>query len=143
MQQRTDFTYSEKPEPHRSRTKEILSQHPEVRNLIGKNPYSFIAIIGLVGAIVFLSYLLRDSSWWLIFLAAYLIGAFINHSLFVMIHECTHNLLFKRKSWNAIASIIANLPHVLPSAVAFSRYHIKHHSFQGIYELDGDLPIKE
>jgi sphingolipid delta-4 desaturase len=57
-----------------------------------------------------------------------------------MIHECAHHLLFKRKSWNYLAAIAANFPHVLPSAISFSRYHIKHHSFQGIPELDGDLP---
>lgn len=140
MSIKSDFTYSTAPEPHRSRTKEILAHHPDVRNLIGKNPFTIFAIIGLVACIVALAWLLRESPWWLILIAAYCVGAFMNHSLFVMIHECTHNLLFKKKSWNTIAAIIANLPHILPSAVAFSRYHIKHHSFQGVHELDADLP---
>src|SRR6185295_13437569 len=104
----SDFHYSEQSEPHRARTKQILRDHPEVRELIGKNPYTVFAIIGLTGGMVVLSYFLKDASWWLVFLAAYLIGAFANHSLFVMIHECSHNLLFKRKSWNAIAAIVAN-----------------------------------
>ena len=29
---------------------------------------------------------------------------------------------------------------LFPSSVTFERYHIKHHSFQGIHELDADLP---
>ena len=41
-----------------------------------------------------------------------------------------------------LAGIFANIPQVFPSSVSFSRYHIKHHSFQGIHELDGDLPNK-
>ena len=138
----SSFVYSDSPEPHRSRTKEILTRHPNVRTLIGKNPYTIFAILGLVTGIVLLAWLVSNQSWWIVVLAAYFAGAFINHALFVMIHECAHHLLFKRKSWNRIASIIANLPHVMPSAISFERYHIKHHSFQGIYELDGDLPGK-
>ncbi len=33
-----DFQYSDQPEPHKERTKQILKAHPEVRNLIGRNP---------------------------------------------------------------------------------------------------------
>ncbi|MEP7169742.1 MAG: fatty acid desaturase, partial [Bacteroidota bacterium] len=127
-------------EPHRDRTKKIITEHPEVRELIGKNPFTIFALLFMVGSMILISYLLRDSAWWVILLVAYFVGAFFNHSLFVMIHECTHNLLFKRKGANMFSGIIANLPHVLPSSVLFARYHIKHHSFQGIYELDGDIP---
>lgn len=137
---RKDFSYSTVSEPHRLRTKKILAEHPEVRELIGKNPYTFFALTGLVLAMVALAYLLKDSSWWLLVLIAYVVGAFINHSLFVMVHETTHNLLFKSKAANLLAGIFANLPHIFPSAVSFSRYHLKHHSFQGIHELDADLP---
>lgn len=122
------------------RTKKILDQHPDVRNLIGKNPYTFFAVFALVSSMVLLSYLVKDASWWIVLLVSYLVGAFINHSLFVMIHETTHNLIFKSKTANLLAGIFANLPHILPASVSFSRYHLKHHSFQGIHELDADLP---
>jgi len=138
----SEFIYSDAPEPHRNRTKEILIRHPHVRKLIGKNPYTIFVILGLVTGIICMAWLVSNQSWWLVVLMAYFGGAFINHALFVMIHECAHQLIFKKKSWNRIAAIIANLPHVMPSAISFERYHIKHHSFQGVYELDGDLPGK-
>jgi sphingolipid delta-4 desaturase len=72
--------------------------------------------------------------------AAYLIGAFADHALFVMIHECSHRLIFKNQAANRLAGIFANIPQIFPSSVSFERYHIKHHSFQGVMELDGDLP---
>jgi sphingolipid delta-4 desaturase len=59
-----------------------------------------------------------------------------------MIHECTHQLLFKNRNANRWASMFANLPQILPSAISFEKYHIKHHSFQGVHELDADLPNK-
>lgn len=140
MQKRDDFFYSEEREPHRIRTKSILKEHPEVRHLIGKNPYTFFAILGLVSFMMAMSYLVKDASWWIVFGAAYFLGAFANHSLFVMIHECAHNLLFKKPALNILSGIFANLPQTFPSSVSFKRYHIKHHSFQGIHELDADIP---
>jgi sphingolipid delta-4 desaturase len=137
---RTDFIYSVNPEPHRGRTKQILKQNPQIRNLIGKNKSTFAVILLLVAAQVSLSLLLGSSPWWLILVVAYFGGAFLDHALFVMIHECAHRLIFKNRSANRLAGILANVPQVFPSSVSFERYHIKHHSFQGIHELDADLP---
>ena len=142
MNRREDFFYSEQSEPHRIRTKKILKQFPQSRDLIGKNPYTILVIIGLVSSMVAIAWLVRDQSWWIIFGAAYLYGAFANHALFVMIHECTHQLLFKGKTANRIAGMFANLPHIMPGYASFEKYHLKHHSFQGIHELDADLPNK-
>jgi len=140
MINKTDFVYSEASEPHRIRTKKILKQFPQMRKLIGKNPATIFAITGLVALQVVLAWVLRDQSWWWVFGAAYVIGAFADHALFVMIHECAHQLLFKGRSANRWAGIFANLPQIFPSSISFERYHIKHHSFQGVHELDADLP---
>ena len=64
---------------------------------------------------------------------------FANHSLFVLIHECAHNLIFKKRIFNILAGIFADLPNVVPSSVSFRAYHLKHHSYQGDYNLDADL----
>ena len=140
MEKQKSFVWSEKSEPHKQRTQEIIKQHPEIRDLIGRNPYTFLIILLCVGVQLTLAYYLQDKSWWLVVGAAYLIGAFACHTLFVCIHECAHNLVFKKRRMNTVAGIIANLPMVLPSAVSFQKYHIKHHSFQGVEELDGDMP---
>ncbi len=134
------FRFSEVSEPHRVRTLQILKQYPDVKKLMGKNPLTIFAIVGLVGGMIAISYLVKDSAWWVVLLVAYFVGAFFNHALFVMIHECSHHLLFKTKPLNRLAAIVSNLPHVFPSAISFERYHIKHHSFQGVHELDADLP---
>src|SRR5215217_7429121 len=137
---RNDFVYSDASEPHRMRTKQILKQQPAIRRLIGKNPTSFVVIVALVAFQIGMAMLLSSQAWWLIFVAAYLLGAFADHSLFVMIHECAHRLIFKNQAANKLAGILANIPQIFPSSVSFERYHIKHHSFQGIRELDADLP---
>ena len=62
-----DFKYSEFSEPHRIRTKEILKQHPHIRELIGKNPNTIFAILGLVALQIVLSWFVADKSWWWVF----------------------------------------------------------------------------
>ena len=140
MTKRTNFSWSEQCEPHKLRTSKIIKDHPEIRQLIGRNPYTFLVILLCVGIQLALAYWLADKSWWLVVGLAYVIGAFSCHTLFVCIHECAHNLVFKNRALNKIAAIIANLPMGLPSAISFQKYHIKHHSFQGVEELDGDMP---
>ena len=137
---RDDFLHSSGPPPHRRRTAHILGAHPEIRRLIGVNPFSLAIILGAVSLQLALAFLLRSQSWPLVIGTAILIGAFASHALWVMIHECTHNLLFREPRWNTFAGIVANLPHILPSAVSFQRYHLKHHAYQGVYELDADVP---
>jgi sphingolipid delta-4 desaturase len=137
-----DFIYSREPEPHRRRTRAILKDHPEVRELIGKNPRTFWYAIGLVAFQITLAILLRDRPWWLVVVVAYAVGAFANHALFTVIHECAHRLVFRGKVPNILTGLLADLPMSFPSSVQFTKYHIKHHAFQGIYELDADLPFR-
>jgi sphingolipid delta-4 desaturase len=137
-----DFTHSTRPEPHRERTKSLLKQHPEIRKLIGKNPMTFWIAVGIVALQTALAITLASQPWWLVIVVAYFVGAFANHALFVVIHEVAHKLVFKRATSNILAGIFANLPLAVPASVSFTKYHIKHHAFQGIYELDADLPYE-
>lgn len=138
----TTFSRSSAPEPHKARTKAILRVHPEVRAQIGKNPWSILAIVFLVGIQFTLAYVLRGSPWWLVLVVAYGVGAIADHGLFVLIHECAHNLIFRKPALNTLAGILANASGVIPSSVSFKRYHLKHHSFQGVYALDADIPYE-
>ncbi|HUK65726.1 MAG TPA: fatty acid desaturase [Anaeromyxobacteraceae bacterium] len=127
------------PEPHRARTKRLLGAHPEAKALCGHAPSSALYVIGLVALQIGIALLLRGRPLWLVFLVAYTIGAVANHALWVLIHECAHNLVFRGASANAGIAILANLPIVFPSAIAFRKYHLLHHAYQGQEDLDADL----
>ena len=137
-----EFAFSSAPEPHRNRTKEILRRHPEVRQLIGTNPVTLWWTVALVAFQLALAALVPRFSWWVVVAMAFCIGAFANHALFVVIHECAHKLVFRRKLPNILTAMFANLPLFVPGALSFQKYHLKHHAFQGIYELDADLPSR-
>lgn len=131
--------YADYPEPHLDRTRRILAAHPEVRQLFGTNPWTSLFVLGIVALQLGMAVWLKDSSVWALLLASYTVGALANHALFTLIHDCTHNLVFKSATLNAWLQIVANFPIVLPSAMSFRTYHLKHHAFQGDTERDADL----
>ncbi len=135
----SDFHRVTWPEPHPARTRHLLSKHPEARALCGHTPSSALWVVAVVGLQLGLAWLLRASPWWLILLAAWGVGAFADHALWVLIHECAHNLVFRSPAANALTSMVANLPIVFPGAIAFRKYHLLHHAYQGEEELDADL----
>ncbi|MDX9923427.1 MAG: fatty acid desaturase [Ignavibacteriaceae bacterium] len=133
------FALSSSPEPHKERTRAILKSHPEVRELISRNPFSAVIIFFVVALQLTIAFLLSGYSWWIAPIIAFIVGAFANHSLYVLIHEACHNLIVKSRVGNMILSIIADIPNTLPSAISFRTYHLKHHSHQGDYYYDADL----
>ena len=143
---RTDFYWVEDREPHFGRRKAILEKHPEVTKLFGVNPrlkYITVAlvIIQLLTALYLPGVLDYTYGWLVLIAVAYFIGATIAHALFLAIHEITHYLAFKKKSYNNILAFIANLPIILPYAMSFKYYHALHHWEQGKDGADADIPL--
>src|SRR5213592_3944876 len=136
------FYQSEADQPHPSRARAIIKAHPEVRRLMTRNPWTAhiaVSIVILQTAIAYGMGTLGFGYWWLSLLIAFCIGAFANHANYVIIHDATHNLIFRSASWNKMVAIIADLPNLTPGAMGFRVYHLKHHSHQGDYQYDADL----
>lgn len=136
---------SEIEEPHKDRCKSILKEHPQVTQLIGRNPYTAVILLFIVFLQISLAAYLGGlglSYWWLSALMAFCVGAFANHCLYVIIHEATHNLIFRNNTLNKIAGVVADIPNAFPGALAFRSYHIKHHAHMGDHDFDGDLPLE-
>jgi len=135
-----DFYYTDSEEPHIQRTKEIIKKYPEIKKLMGRNINTVYYIIGVVAMQITIAILLQHQAWYIALLAGFCVGAFANHALFVLIHECTHNMVFKKKIYNLWAGILCDLPNAFPSSIEFRKYHLKHHAYQGNHDLDADLP---
>lgn len=135
----TTFAHSDGLDPHIQRKKEIIAKHPDVLKLMGPNAWSGVIIVGLVLSQLVIASVVGHGQWWQIVMVAYLLGAFFNHSLFVMIHECTHNLVFKKSFTNKLMGIFCDFAQVLPSAMGFRKYHMFHHRYFGIHDMDPDI----
>ncbi len=135
-----NHVYVTYPEPHLDRMRKILAAHPEVKNLTGYTPTTSVYVFIIVALQIMLCFAMQSLPMWGVFLAAYTIGAVANHALWVLIHECTHNLIFKTSLANSWLQIFANLPIIFPTAMSFRMFHIKHHLHQGDFDRDADLP---
>ncbi|XP_023931383.1 putative sphingolipid delta(4)-desaturase/C4-monooxygenase, partial [Lingula anatina] len=122
-----DWDYSE--EPHTSRRSEILRKHPEIKRLMGYDPFIAYVLAFEVSLQLFMAWCVRDSPWWLVVLLAYCVGAFVNHSCGTAIHEIGHNLAFghSRPILNRLLGMFANLPLAVPFSVTYKKYHSDHH----------------
>ncbi|KAK4386606.1 Sphingolipid delta(4)-desaturase DES1-like [Sesamum angolense] len=83
---------------------------------------------------------LYNASWMKILIVAYFFGSFLNHNLFLAIHELSHNLAFSTPVYNRWLGIFANLPIGVPMSVTFQKYHLEHHRYQGVDGVDMDVP---
>lgn len=137
-----DFLHTDLPQDHPRRAREILADHPEVRELFGRNAWTALIVFGVVALQLVLAFVLRDAWWLWIVLAAYCIGAFANHALFVCNHEAAHNLILPKQWQNLVMGIIGDIPLCFPSAVTFRRFHLVHHGHMGEYDLDGDIATR-
>src|SRR2546423_1248531 len=137
------FYQSDVDQPHPERTRAILRAHPEVRSLMGRNPSTALIallVVAVQSAIAFGMSRLGPNGWWVGLLLAYAFGAFANHCTYVIIHDATHNLVFRSKFLNKMTAIVADLPNLFPGAISFGVYHLKHHAHQGDYQSDADIP---
>ena len=134
------FVVATGPEPHRERTRQLLATHPEAKALQGHVPFTAVICVAVVAFQLAVAWLLRDQPWWLVLAVAWLVGAFADHALWVVIHEAAHNLIFPPSWANAVTAMVANLPILFPGAIAFRRYHLLHHAWQGDLDVDADLP---
>lgn len=99
-------------------------------------------MVSIVFAQLGMALFLQKSSWLKILFVSYVFGAFCNHSLFLAIHELSHNLVFDSPFFNKILGIFCNLPIGVPMSITFQKYHMEHHRFQGVEGIDVDVPSK-
>jgi sphingolipid delta-4 desaturase len=135
----TEYIFQNNPNCHITRRKAMLERYPEIRKLYGNYFPSALYIALIVLFQLAVATVLSGQSWWVLLIAAYAIGAFANHSLYVMIHECTHNLVLKTSFGNKVMGLVCDIPLFLPSAMGFRKYHMIHHKHLGEYSYDPDI----
>jgi sphingolipid delta-4 desaturase len=90
------------------------------------------------------AFALRAAPWWGLVAAAFFVGAVLVHALGVLIHECTHNLVFHSTATNKALALLANVPLVVPGAIDFRDKHLAHHRHLGEErEVDFQRPADE
>ncbi|MBI5915974.1 MAG: fatty acid desaturase [Bacteroidetes bacterium] len=139
----SNFYFSNAAQPHTERSVEMLKKYPQITKLIGRNPWTFLILTGVVALQMTLAIAfgqLGSEYWWLMLLTAYCVGAFAAQAHYSIIHEATHNMIFKNRILNKFCILMADLSNTVPGAIGFSIFHLKHHAYMGDDTLDADLP---
>ena len=146
---RDDFYWSDQKEPHFNRRKQILKAHPEIKKLYGISTrmkyttllWVIIQVVIALNISKLFVYIENPIYAWIAFLlVTYFVGATIAQALFLVIHEITHNMAFKKKWMNNVLAYVANIPIVFPYAMSFKHYHAMHH-WLGKDGVDLDIPL--
>src|SRR4026208_883573 len=81
------FYQSEAEQPHPGRARLIIKAHPEVRQLMVRNPWTALIAVSIVVMQTAIAYgmgRLGFGYWWFSLLTAYCVGAFANHANYVI-----------------------------------------------------------
>ncbi|CAO3622119.1 unnamed protein product [Cunninghamella echinulata] len=134
-------------EPHLKRKHTILREYPHIEKLYGTEIKTFYVTVAINITQLGLAYYFnwqydqQSLNWWIFLLCGYLIGGTLTAMLGVVIHEACHCLIFRQKALNRYAGLFANICLPVPIAQSFRRYHIEHHTWQGVDGMDPDLPL--
>eukprot|EP01083_Nonionella_stella_P010049 28704_1 len=143
VKKKDDFEWVYSDEPHSTRRKQILKEHPEIRKLFGAEIRTFYIVLFISISQLWIASWIGSSSWTIYFLIMYIYGATVNHSLQLANHEISHNLVFEGNLWaNFALGIFANMVTTVPSSVTFRYYHMDHHIYQGVDIIDTDVPCE-
>lgn len=134
-----DFTFTDAPQVHLAQRREVLHAHPEIRALYGPARVTALVIVLLVAVQLGLAWFASTLGWGWMVLVAYVAGATLSHALYVMIHECTHDLAWKGTPANRVLGILCDVPLGFPSFSAFRVHHMLHHRFLGEMAMDPDV----
>jgi len=137
------FERSYSDEPHKKRKLTILSKHPEIEELYGIEWRTKWMTLGMVVAQLLVGGyfgLTPTVPLWIVTLVAWIFGGTVTHSLAMVIHDCSHDLAAKSVLANRMIALLANVPNPVPAAMSFRRYHLDHHTYQGVDDVDADLP---
>lgn len=127
-------------DPHRARRRALLRAHPEVRDLLGRDPSTAWWIGGMVLLQIAMAAVVSQLPWWAVILSVYLVGAPAALGLWSLVHECSHDLVLASSRANRRLGIIASLPLALPVGAPFRAYHLLHHRHPADPVLDVDVP---
>jgi sphingolipid delta-4 desaturase len=116
---------------HRDRAKGIVQAHPQVKELFGNTPSTAFWCLLTAGSHLALAMALSGQSLWVLVVAAYVFGAWLNLVLFNLAHECNHNLVFKKTAPNRWLFLLTTLPMFLPGHHTWWMEHHVHHNDMG------------
>ena len=116
---------------HRERAKKMIKAHPEIKELFGNTPSTAVWCLLFAALQVVLAIAVSQVDLWVGLLVAYVFGSWVNINLFMLAHECNHNLIFKKTIWNRWLFTVTTIPMFLSGHHTWWVEHHVHHNDLG------------
>jgi sphingolipid delta-4 desaturase len=126
-------------ELHLRRRIQIIRAHPELLDLMGPYRPTAAWVVLVIAVQVCMAAWVGQQPWWAIGIAAYTVGAVASLALLSLMHETSHDLVFRRPVANQWLGIACGLPLMVPAASSYRKGHHLHHGKQGDPVYDGDF----
>ncbi|KAK3810734.1 MAG: fatty acid desaturase-domain-containing protein [Linnemannia gamsii] len=140
-----DLAMDNMDEPHMKRKLAILKKHPDIEKLYGHDSRTSLITIAAAATQIYCAYLFGrvwTDTFWGFIAFAYVVGGSITALYGVLIHEATHNHAAPTVFLNKLVGLTANIGIPVPIYASFRRYHLEHHTYQGVTGMDPDLPLE-
>jgi len=119
---------------HLNRARGMLRDHPEIRDLMVREPSTAFWCLLYAGVQIGLAVTAAFQPLWVVVLLAYVFGSYLNICLFNLAHDCNHSLVFRKKSWNRWLFTLTSLPMLLPGHHSWWIEHHVHHNSLGSHK---------
>lgn len=138
-----DFARDDMDEPHLKRKHALLLKNPQIVKLYGTDISTFYIATWINLVQLGLAYYFGQIGvhWTVYVLVAYFIGGTATGMVGVIIHEACHNLVTGSSVMDRMIGLYTNIVLPVPISQSFRRYHIEHHTWQGVEGMDPDLPL--
>jgi len=123
---------------HNELRKRVLEAHPEAAELIGPDWRTTLFAALMLALHWTIAWGVSLTSWWVAFLAAFVFGQTIYHSVGVLIHENAHRLVFRNaRARFAYDVLTETLVTSFGYQLIYQHNHtMSHHAYLGDYDRD-------
>ena len=123
---------------HNQLRRKVLEAHPEAKDLIGPDWRTAIAAVLMLALHWTMIWAVSQTTWWIVFLAAFFCGQTLLHSASILIHEGAHHLVFRNaKARFAYDVLMETITTSFGLQLVYQHNHVtSHHAHLGDYEGD-------
>ncbi|MGB6119283.1 MAG: fatty acid desaturase [Mesorhizobium sp.] len=123
---------------HNDMRREALKLDPAIRDLAGPYAWSALALPVIIALHWTIAWLVSASPIWVIFIAAFVPGQLLVHSMGALLHETAHRLVFRRDRLKLAFDLVLEFGMTTYGRqLTYQHEHItSHHPYIGNYERD-------
>jgi sphingolipid 4-desaturase/C4-monooxygenase len=126
---------------HAARARRVRRAAPELRQRMLPSARTSVVVAALVAILLVCAHVTSRAPWF-VFVPVAWVCALFSGALWSCVHECAHDLVFRRRKWDRALAMLANIVLIVPAAEGYRHFHGLHHAHTGDAVLDLEVPAR-